>query len=250
VNSRTSTYLKRSALIIFASLLIIVGSFILWANSTNPIMPEAQVALESDEAVSVTQGNYIGFMPNETPLGGYILYPGGRVDARAYAPLARAIAEQGYYVAIVYAPLNLAFFGINAADAVIADHPEIDTWSVGGHSLGGVAAALYAESHPETIDGLVIMASFPANNALASNDNLQVVSIYGTNDGLASSQNILNSADELPANTQFVAIEGGNHEQFGYYGDQDGDGEPTITRAEQLNLIVETTLQLLERAGS
>lgn len=37
----------------------------------------------------------------------------------------------------------------------------------------------------------------------------------------------------LPASTQWVKIEGGNHVQFGHYRHQLGDDAATISRAEQ-----------------
>lgn len=237
---------RRSLSIIAVSALIIVISFVLWANSTNPIDASARAALEDSAQVDVSQGAYLSFMPKEAnPRVGYILYPGGRVLAEAYAPIAHAIAEQGYFVAIVYAPLNLAFFNVGAANAVIAEHPEIEAWAVGGHSLGGVAATLFADSQADKVRGLVIMASFPANGNLAQRNDLQVVSIYGTEDGLASVENILASADDLPAGTRFVAIEGGNHAQFGAYGAQSGDKPASISAQDQLEQIVSASTELL-----
>jgi len=41
---------------------------------------------------------------------GFIMYPGGRVDARSYAPAAHSIAAHGFLVVIVPMPLNLAIF--------------------------------------------------------------------------------------------------------------------------------------------
>jgi hypothetical protein len=38
---------------------------------------------------------------------------------------------------ILTMPLNLAVLTPDAADAIIASHPIIDRWFVGGHSLGG-----------------------------------------------------------------------------------------------------------------
>lgn len=223
----------RSLAVIVVSMLIIAVSFVLWSNSTNPLMPEAEQALQDSPQVDVTMGDYISFRPlDATPTVGYIFYPGGRVEAGAYAPMASEVAQQGYFTAIVYAPLNLAFFGVNAADAVIADHSEITEWVVGGHSLGGVAASLYAEQHPD-IDGLIFEASYPSNGNLRDRADLQVLSLYATNDGLARPEQVLASASNLPQNAQFVAIEGGNHGQFGYYGLQDGDGTATITHDEQ-----------------
>ena len=42
----------------------------------------------------------------------------------------------------------------------------------------------------------------------------------------------------LPAGFQELVISGGCHAWFGDYGVQDGDGEPTITRAEQIRQTV------------
>lgn len=239
----------RSLLVILVSVAIIVTSFVLWSNSTNPLMPEATAALQDTATVDFdNQNGWLSFMPlAKAPTAGFVFYPGGRVKAEAYAPLAQAIAEKGYYVAIVYAPLNLAFFGVENATAVIEAHPTIERWAVGGHSLGGVASALYSRNHPNTVNGLVLMASFPADGALASQDSLQVTSIYATLDGLANVDNVKNSAKDLPKNTTFVAIEGGNHGQFGYYGKQDGDKEATISHAEQTRLVADATIALLER---
>ncbi len=236
---------KRSFAVILVSLLIIAVSFTLWASSTNPLMPEAEQALQDTETIDVSQAGYIAFMPLEAqPTMGYIFYPGGRVKAEAYSPMAQSLAEEGYFVAIVYAPLNLAFFGIGAGDAVIADHPEITTWAVGGHSLGGVAASLYATQNT-TIEGLVFEASYPADSNLRDRSDLKVLSIYATNDGLAKPEAILASSKDLPQNAQFVAIEGGNHGQFGYYGLQDGDGAATISHEEQTDLTVAAVSEFL-----
>jgi hypothetical protein len=245
---------RKSLTVIAVSALIVVTSFVLWATATKPIMPEAEQALISSEGVLVfNNGSYITFVPMtslDAPLDrGYILYPGGRVAAEAYAPIAQAIAEEGYFVAIVYAPLNLAFFGVGAADGVIENNPDVEYWAVGGHSLGGVAASLYATQN-EDVDGLIIMASYPANDALKGRTDLAVTSIYATEDGLARAEDIIASADELPEDTQFVAIEGGNHAYFGYYGAQDGDNPATITRQEFMDVLIPATINLLERMGA
>jgi hypothetical protein len=51
----------------------------------------------------------------------------------------------------------------------------------------------------------------------------------------------------LPPSTVRVEIAGGNHAQFGWYGDQDGDKPATITRETQQDLVVTATVQLLEK---
>ena len=47
-----------------------------------------------------------------------------------------------------------------------------------------------------------------------------------------------------------MEIEGGNHAQFGWYGEQAGDGEATISPAEQQDQTVAATLAVLEAVSS
>jgi len=42
-----------------------------------------------------------------------------------------------------------------------------------------------------------------------------------------------------------VALEGGNHAQFGWYGPQKGDSSATLSHTEQQAQIVAATLELL-----
>lgn len=233
-----------------ALLLIITlatAGFIFWATSTNPVMPEAYSALESTDAVTVNALSWIAFVPHDAPpTTGLIFYPGGKVLAEAYAPLAHRIAEAGYLVVIVYAPLNLAIFNPNAADPVIDHFSAVENWAVGGHSLGGVAAAIYAANHLDIIEGIAFLGSLPPDNTLA-NSNIQAVSIFATNDLLETPENVAANHSLLPATTQYVEILGGNHAQFGYYGAQTGDGEATISREEQQTQTANAIIRLLNR---
>lgn len=224
----------------------LVAGFVIWASSTADPLPQALAALEPGEAVVVTDDPWLIFQPREEePEVGLILYPGGRVDPRAYAPAARAIAAEGYLVVIVPMPLNLAVLAPARAGEVIAAHPEIDAWAVGGHSLGGSMAARFAEQNPSLVDGLVLWASYPPESNDLSEQSLAVASIYGTRDGLALPEEVEASRPLLPSDTTWVAIEGGNHAQFGWYGEQAGDNLATISREEQQRQVIEATLELL-----
>ena len=226
---------------------ILVGvAFLLWANTAAMPMPEALAALASDARVHVETAPWLVFRPvNQDPTVGLILYPGGRVDPRAYAPTGRALAEEGHLVVIVPMPLNLAFFAPGRAAEVMAALPAIESWAVGGHSLGGAMAANFARSNPQAVHGLVLWAAYPAASDDLSGYQLAARSIYGTRDGLATPDEIDASRPMLPPDTQWTAVEGGNHAQFGWYGPQPGDNEATISREEQQAQIVVATLQLL-----
>lgn len=239
--------LKRVLLGLLAVIVILALGFVLWASSAARPTDAALRALESDKRVSVgEQDGFITFSPAGVPPStGFIFYPGGRVDYRAYAPALRMIAEQGYLVALVEVNLNLAFFEINAADEVIKLHPEIGRWAIGGHSLGGVAASSYASGRPEVVAGVVFWASYPADDSLRD-FGVPVLSVYGSNDGLTTGDNIENSRESLPAGTSYVLIEGGNHAQFGSYGEQSGDNPASIPAEEQWAQVAEATAKFLE----
>jgi hypothetical protein len=228
--------------------MILLGGagFIIWASMPSQPMPEAVAALVADDQVSVDDQTWWVFKAaNSDPRSGLIFYPGGRVDARAYAPLARSIAESGYLVVIVPMPLNLAIFGSNRAQEVIDTYPGVQRWAIGGHSLGGAMAARFAYQNPASVQGLVLMASYPASSDDLSDYDLKVLSIYGTQDAVMAGGSIEDSRALLPDDTRWKAIEGGNHAQFGWYGSQSGDGQATISRREQQTAVVGETLQLL-----
>lgn len=168
-------------------------------------------------------------------------YPGARVDARAYARILAPIAQAGYEVTIVKPPLGIAIlvFGI--------DRPaDTYAWLLGGHSLGGVAASSRAR---EGGDGLLLWASFPASD-VSDRSHLEVASIYGTADTFTTPEDIADSRPNLPADTEFVSVEGGIHSFFGDYGLQPGDGEPSISREDAQEAIVEASLGLMISVGA
>jgi dienelactone hydrolase len=232
---------------VFGVLVVLVAGFVVWGSTPAKPMPEALAALQSDAKVTVTIGKWLVFSPNRSqPTTGFIIYPGGRVDYRAYAPAAHQIATQGSLVIIMHMPLNLAVFDIGEAAAVIAAHPGIEHWTVGGHSLGGSMAANFAHSHPLTVQGLVLWASYPASSDDFSRSDLKVLSISGTLDGLSTPTKIASSRSLLPANTIWVPIQGGDHAQFGWYGAQSGDNSAAISREEQQAQIVQATVDFLK----
>lgn len=228
-----------------------VAGFVIWASTGPAPMPEALAAMQSDDQVRVESDSWLVFWPvGEDPTTGLVLYPGGRVDPRAYAPAARALAAEGYLVAIVPMPLDLAILAPDRAEGVLAAFPDVEQWAIGGHSLGGAMAARFSYRNPDGVQGLALWAAYPAAGDDLSGREMPVSSIYGTLDGLATKDKIAASRPLLPPDTSWVPIEGGNHAQFGWYGDQDGDNAASISRPEQQSQIVTATLDLLGRVDS
>jgi hypothetical protein len=244
---RTFRWILVSAL---GLLVVSAIGFIIWGSTPLGPLPEGQAALVSDAQVQVSQAQWLIFQPvGKQPATGFIFYPGGRVDYRSYAPLAQAVARQGYLVVIVPMPLNLAVLGSDRAAQVQVAFPQIKHWVIGGHSLGGAMAAHYTAQHPDRIQGVIFYAAYPATSDSLANFKIGVLSIYGSQDGLVTSAKIDASRPFLPAGTQFLAIEGGNHAQFGYYGLQPGDGSATISRQQQQAEAVQATVEFLAKVG-
>jgi hypothetical protein len=209
-------------------------------------LPEAIDALESSADVVVTTEKRLVFEPRGTRAEtGLVIYPGGYVDPRAYAPVAHGIAARGFLVTIVPMPFNLAVLGAGRAANVMADFPEIEQWAVGGHSLGGAMAAQFAHGNPAQVAGLVLWAAYPPDGNPLQDSDLAVLSIYGTRDGITTLDETEASRALLPPDTVFVAIEGGNHAGFGSYGPQSGDGTATMERSQQQAQVVDATASFL-----
>lgn len=244
---------KRNRIILATSLTFValLAGFVAWAETPLGPMPEAHTTLQSDSSVDVRISRWLVFSPADSSTStALIIYPGGRVDPRSYAPAAHAIAARGYLTIIVPMPLNLAVLGINSAASVIESYPDIQNWAIGGHSLGGTMAAQFAYNNASRIKGLVFWAAYPASGNDLSKLNVAAVTIHGSNDGLVSQSQIDSSLSLLPADTVRVEIEGGNHAQFGWYGRQPGDNEATISRELQQAQIVTATVMLLDKLGS
>ncbi len=196
----------------------------------------AAMSYQADEVQIKEDENVTWFVPPE-PIAGLIFYPGGKVEHTAYAPLLRACAEQGLLCALVRMPGNLAVLDANAADGLLEKHPEITTWYIAGHSLGGAMAANYVAAHSDDYSGLILLAAYSTKDL--NQTPLRVLSIYGSEDGVMNRESYQKNWANLPTDTAEVILEGGCHAQFGSYGSQDGNGTPTISGEEQIRQTVE-----------
>ena len=191
---------------------------------------EAAVAAMADVRAA-QNGNTVAFIPEDAETG-FIFYPGGKVEYTAYAPLMRALADEGVLCVLTGMPLNLAVLDMNAADGIPQQYPQVQKWYIGGHSLGGSMAASHAAKNADRYEGLVLLASYSTADLSAS--GMEVISVYGSEDGVLNMEKYEENKGNLPADFEEYVIEGGCHAGFGSYGAQDGDGTPAITGEEQL----------------
>ena len=164
-----------------------------------------------------------------------IFYPGAKVEAEAYAPLMYKIAEEWGDCFLVEMPANMAMLDADAAEDIQQEH-HYDQWYLAGHSLGGVTAATYLQEHPEDFSGLILLAAYSTGQL---SEDLQVASLYGDQDGVLNREEYEKNRNHLPDNAEERIIAGGNHAQFGNYGDQSGDGTAVISREEQQQQVIQ-----------
>lgn len=214
-----------------------------WATVRAQEATERAVAVLQENGIQ-REGGRLVFRPDSPTDKGLIYYPGGLVDPEAYAVTAQGIADEGYLVVIPKMPLNLAFTQINRADDIRKQFPEIQTWIIGGHSLGGAMAAQYAINNVDNLDGLIMYASYPANNEDFVDFPLPILTIIGSKDPGAPQQEAF--YDAVAGSAVIFIIEGGNHRQFADYSYQPNDGIATISEAEQQDQIIDATVQFLD----
>ena len=240
--------LRITGRVVGAVLVVVVLAILVWLRPF-PAGAGARSALTANASVTVVdRPTSIELVPAGTPDTALVFVPGARVDARAYAQILRQVAEAGHLVVILKAPFGMAIAQPGQAGGVIEDHPEIGTWAVGGHSLGGVVASWYAQDHPDQIDGLLLFGSY-SDRDLSARTDLAVESVWGSNDGLTTPDDIDRTRGNLPATTEFTEIVGGVHAYFGDYGEQPGDGSPQIDRDQATAEISAAAVDFMNGSG-
>lgn len=216
-----------------------VGGYI-WSSDYYRASVTALEALESGE---VSERGDIVF-DIEGSDKGVIIYPGGKVDEKAYALLAKSISEQGYDAYVAKMPLRLAILGIGRAERIMEENSEVTEWVIIGHSLGGVAASRYIVKDPEGVKGLVLLASYPDEKTDLAAAGIKVQSLIGTEDRIVDRAAF--GAADVRLGKDYVKVEvpGGNHSYFANYGVQEGDGEATIGYGIQQSLVLKAVSEI------
>lgn len=233
---------------LFTLALLVILSFaifFIWSQNTFEAVDADQIEME--EVIDPENGWYIYRAENAEQ--GLILYPGAKVEPEAYGYLAQELSKQNITVAIPSVRLNLSILDVSKADEMIESDDSIE-WYVSGHSMGGAAAAMYADQHLDRVKGLILLGAYAASNDYLNESTLPVLSISGSEDGLSTPEKIKENSSNLPESTEFIEIPGGNHAYFGVYGSQSGDNEAQITVSEQQEIIVDLIVEWLENDHS
>ncbi len=240
---------RRTVLIIVAAMVllsaVIVGMCLFNERPAVHTITEYQ-STYCDTAINIAGDSGVEILPrNEVADTGLIFYVGAQITPDAYIPLLARIAEQGYTCFIPNLSFNMAALEPKAADEIISAHPEIRSWILAGHSMGGLTAAGYADDHRDTVDGLIILAAYTGRDM--SDAVLPVLSVFGDADGVINMSHYEERKAWLPAGFEEHILPGANHAQYGDYGKQPRDYDAGISAEEQKTQTAAIILDWLER---
>ena len=206
--------------IVLLILAVLTGAFFWYVADYYPADEIALEVLAQDSTIEV-QDDLTILSPSYPTDTAVIFYPGAKVEAEAYLPLLTKIRQTGVTCILVHMPFRMAIFDANAAEDVMEQFPEYQHWYIAGHSMGGAMASQFAASHPDEVDGLILLGAYIYGDYPPE----KTLTVYGS----------LNQSveDHIDYMENVVEIEGGNHAQFGNYGPQKGDLPATISAEEQ-----------------
>ena len=184
---------------------------------------EALDAMKSTDTVTVTDMERGWKFDGPGTDSAFVFYAGAKVQSEAYAPLMKILAEGGLDCYLLDPPRHISMLDQNGIERAMADG-KYESWYIGGHSLGGFAASVWAARHLDNIDGVILLGSYPAKDL----HGVRMLSIYGSEDGCLNRKEYEASRRYWPEDAQEYIITGGNHAGFAHYGVQSGDGEALI----------------------
>lgn len=232
MKQKIKSRVKIVSLSFLALILLLTASFFTYVQDYYKADKIAIEAMQADGDVKVVD-NLMILSPSDPTDTALIFYPGAKVEAIAYLPILEKLKQNGLTCVLVKMPFNMAIFDKDAAGDVYELLPDIKNWYIGGHSMGGAMASSYASKNSDKVKGLILLGAYiygdyPPDKALT---------VYGT----------LNSNLEkhIDYTENVVVIDGGNHAQFGNYGEQKGDTPATISREQQQNIAVDVILKFI-----
>lgn len=160
-----------------------------------------------------------------------IFFQGGLTDPKAYAPLCRKLAENGFTCHLIKMDWRLPQYNYQKISNLF--DLKQGNYIIGGHSQGGKMAAQFVYENPDLMKGLFLMGTSHPRDIDLSSQNIPCIKLYAENDGLASVEEVMTNKNKLPKDTKLVLIKGGNHSQFGYLGKLLMDSSADISLEEQ-----------------
>ena len=220
-------------------ILVIVLLLAWWALAYyNKAFDEAIVIADSMEF----EENVYSFRSNSEV--GFIIFSGAKADERSYAYMAKLLYDKGYNVFIPKVLFHMSVTGIRQGLDIIEGNPEVKSWILIGHSLGGVPVSRIASREPEGLEGVAFLASYLLTDL--SEIAISAIRINAENDQIMNKERLDAHVDYLPKHSVSSVLMGANHKGFGAYDSVSRDGVATMTWKEQQEETVGQILDFFE----
>lgn len=175
---------KRNILrLIWFSLVVV---FFIWQWTTYQSRNLPEDTFKNNNKISVEKSrDEITFLANNSKNQNEIIFfQGGLTDPKAYAPLCREIAENGFTCHLIKMDWRMPQW----------DYKKIGTmfdlkngkYLIGGHSQGAKMASQFVYENPDLMKGLFLLGTSHPRDFDLSKRTLPIVKLYGELDGLAS----------------------------------------------------------------
>jgi hypothetical protein len=216
-----------------------------WTTYQSRNLPETTFT-EDDKVTVVKSDEKITFAPNNSIYQHEIIFfQGGLTDPKAYAPLCRKIAENGFTCHLIKMNWRMPLWDYKKIEFIF--DLKNGNYIIGGHSQGAKMAAQFVFENPNLMKGLFLLGTSHPRDFDLSNRILPTIKLYGEFDGLASVSEVMENKDKLPKNVSLIAIKGGNHSQFGYLGKLLTDDKAEIDVEEQQRLTLEALVDFFKK---
>ncbi|WP_435623586.1 alpha/beta family hydrolase [Flagellimonas sp.] len=218
-----------------------------WMAYQSRDLPED--TFKNDTRVSIEKSSdKITFIANSPKSKNEILFfQGGMTDPKAYAPLCRQIANNGYTCHLIKMNWRMPQWNYKKIAAIF--ELENGNYIIGGHSQGAKMASQFVYENPDLMKGLFLIGTSHPRDFDLSKRTIPTLKIYGELDGLASVSEVLENKDKLPKNSSLTVIKGGNHSQFGYLGKLLTDENAKIDLAEQQERTLKELIRFFNKIG-
>lgn len=222
-----------------------VGIFLIWNWSTFQSRNLPGGTFETDQNISVSEdGDKITFSPTTTDKKTEVIFfQGGMADPKAYAPLCRDIAGNGFKCHLIKMSWRLPQYDYEKVSELF----DLNSghYVIGGHSQGGKMASQVVYENQHALKGLFLLGTSHPRETDLSHLTIPTIKLYAEHDGLASVQEVMDNKHKLPKDSRLRIIKGGNHSQFGYLGRILMDDEPQISLEAQQRETVDQLVSFL-----
>jgi hypothetical protein len=219
--------------------------FLVWNWTTFQSWNLPPGTFQNDEAIRVTEDDdkYTFEPVTRTNSLEVIFLQGGMTDPKAYGPLCRKIAGNGFTCHLLKMPWRLPRYGYQEINKIF--NLTANLYVIAGHSQGAMAAAQFVFENPGLMKGLIMMGTSHPKDIDLSGSTIPTLKLYAEHDGLASVGEVMENKSKLPRDAQLVLIEGGNHSQFGYLGHLLLDDDAAISLEAQQHITAQHMVAFL-----